>query len=187
MRHGNIPCKPRPGNIYCIIPILPMRHGNGTTDITGKLRKLFRSYLWGMETKLVLKLFQFYIKFRSYLWGMETNEWGLWRICSKNRIPILPMRHGNQDSLHLQPQLEPIPILPMRHGNTVGDDRVRPTHRAFRSYLWGMETKFFPKYFFLRKFHSDPTYEAWKHFSWSRFSTTSYSIPILPMRHGNDF
>ncbi len=104
--------------------------------------RVFRSYLWGMETQIKLEN-QVIIpdsdptyeawkpiagddrskledRFRSYLWGMETRL-GQLVLFSYSRIPILPMRHGNPlryRAMYFSPYL--IPILPMRHGNGDG-------------------------------------------------------------------
>ena len=71
MRHGNLV-----GMNECVtnfpIPILPMRHGNIRVNVGVVTARVFRSYLWGMETQR-----------RFWLWNL------------KLLIPILPMRHGN--------------------------------------------------------------------------------------------
>ena len=51
-----------------------------------------------------------------------------------------------------------------------------PKYRwAFRSYLWGMETKFIPLLKFNLQIYSDPTYEAWKQILWA-IITSNYKI-----------
>ena len=77
------------------------------------------------------------------------------------RIPILPMRHGNQLPQTLDISSTRIPILPMRHGNPDGGGVTNherpdsdPTYEA-----WKLAQE---NLFKLPRADSDPTYEAWK-------------------------
>ena len=162
-----------------------MRHGNTKTPSSPYKRALtFRSYLWGMETLLGLRITWWRSDIpilpmrhgNSYI----TKIW----FCSHSNIPILPMRHGNRILFASQVSSLQIPILPMRHGNLrLWALRLLPL-KPFRSYLWGMETqklvvgnenrKFIP---ILPMRHGNPLPQS--------LSYLGGSIPILPMRHGN--
>ena len=117
------------------------------------------------------------------------------------------MRHGNSRVLFL-----------FQHQNLHSDPTYEawkhwssflfppPNIAPFRSYLWGMETRFFgdvfchvPRIPILPMRHgnypcfsnssattdSDPTYEAWKLIVIGVCVVGFFLIPILPMRHGN--
>ena len=163
MRHGNSSCSKIVNSCCLKIPILPMRHGNMENFINSFTSKfLFRSYLWGMETRIMVSFpISFYV-FRSYLWGMETLQ--------KQRLLF---------------RYRSIPILPMRHGNCWIEIEPRILVVIFRSYLWGMETFFLVvgngKYF-----------KLFRSYLWGMETPIKlmrlrsvWEIPILPMRHGN--
>ena len=139
-----------------------MRHGNRREKFwIAFLISSFRSYLWGMETKIIYggeikgtgfdptyeawKL-GFYLLFwiacflfRSYLWGMETGVSFIVSTASAI-VSILPMRHGNKPFRIISIITATVSILPMRHGNDQAFGRQESLFCVFRSYLWGMET-----------------------------------------------
>ena len=142
-----------------------------------------RSYLRGMET-VIEKLLREFFKEISILPTRHGNLFALIFPLISAVISILPTRHGNQSVAAWRQREVVISILPTRHGNYDGPDFVGlyqshsdPTYeawkpystttkpwdrQAFRSYLWGMETKFLSARWSDNLPNSDPTYEAWK-------------------------
>ena len=117
-------------------------------------------------------------------WKLSRPRWAgkIWRW-----VPILPMRHGNISTEVLcktifkssDPTYEAwkfILILYVLLHKCSSD----PTYEAWKSCMIRFrELK--------QCYGSDPTYEAWKSIlSLSYYSLYSYSVPILPMRHGNN-
>ena len=93
------------------------------------------------------------------------------------------MRHGNVRHYPWESGVSKIPILPMRHGNNLYTFPISPIVE-FRSYLWGMETNLGNRGTVCQTNDSDPTYEAWKP-DRNSINHIRERIPILPMRHGN--
>ena len=138
MRHGNSSVNGW-SKIARRIPILPMRHGNYSIRLNIRSFSIFRSYLWGMETNVEFVGINRRAGFRSYLWGMETLMDNL-SYPSSVRIPILPMRHGNNEGCILM-DIRGIFRSYLWGMETSGAPQIEaPPKIGFRSYLWGMET-----------------------------------------------
>ncbi len=122
------------------IPILPMRHGNSFCSVCMVHYRIYSDPTYE-AWKLIIKpscspiiqnsdpTYEAWKRRRRLNWFLVFS-----------RIPILPMRHGNLNSLYEWEHYSFIPILPMRHGNCVKSKINREVDYGFRSYLWGMET-----------------------------------------------
>jgi len=52
---------------------VPMRNGNSHISNNQPANFLFLPYLWGMETRVFVPVYDFILWFLPYLWGMETS------------------------------------------------------------------------------------------------------------------
>ena len=159
-----------------------------------------------METAFYQILWCLAQEFRSYLWGMETI---VKFVVGESRllIPILPMRHGNDFNPRDSSIVAAIPILPMRHGNRPQHEKSHLSSRWFRSYLWGMEThknelspgiraEFRSYLWGMETTSICQTHihnRGFRSYLWGMETSVTHmrygtwkSIPILPMRHGNN-
>ena len=184
MRHGNSRLH-HPAQKIRFIPILPMRHGNGKMSIGKTQRKSIPilpmrhgNYIFRTNhTKIAPNsdptyeawkpLWTLYATprwhlFRSYLWGMETRHH---RPSNHARfhIPILPTRHGNLNV-----------TLFFTNGIRFHSDPTYEAWKLFRHITVPVGHSY-----------SDPTYEAWKQPNFRYKIFILLNIPILPTRHGN--
>ena len=160
-----------------------MRNGNNKKLPTEANKIEFLSYLWGMETSLVLLQENPDFEFLSYLWGMETSSvisattaavcsyptYEEWKLVSQlinqihyfHRVLILPMRNGN-NSNGLSAYISYL-FLSYLWGMETILSIIRISEKfRFLSYLWGMETIFLFLLVLPYILRSYPTYEEWK-------------------------
>mgnify|MGYP007135779307 CR=1 FL=1 len=173
-------------NALCpTVLIVPMRNWNtGIGRSVVQLVQTFWSYLWGIETKLILFHYCIIIRmFWSYLWGIETSSRAVRgdpRLC---RVLIVPMRNWNRDQyVNLCEPLPYVLIVPMRNWNRT-TRRSASRRWRFWSYLWGIETRLLTDEA-LGLFRFDRTYEELKPSRCSKCGRGN-RVLIVPMRNWN--
>jgi len=139
-----------------------MRNGNFSSISTFRSIESFLSYLWGMETDIILSGVIFLpsvlilpmrngntasVKFATFVSPGSYPTYEEWKpLLSAISSPfglvlILPMRNGNSKSYPSSVSTVFVLILPMRNGNVLLHNQSLYQYPLFLSYLWGMETK----------------------------------------------
>ena len=161
-----------------------MRNGNEENVKKYLEKKLFLSYLWGMETSFLICQFSKDFWFLSYLWGMETL------------LHLFDLRCSQHCSY---PTYEEWKLERWRYTYEAETLGSYPTYEEwklaksisksilffvrFLSYLWGMETLLISQTF-CQFDCSYPTYEEWKQ-QRKEQGLIAVLVLILPMRNGN--
>ena len=134
----------------------------------------FLSYLWGMETSILILFKICYKLFLSYLWGMETPIL-LFYFLSFYIVLILPMRNGNSwitSDLAIGGALSSYPTYEewkLNKQNVLMSLKKRsyPTYEEWKRFL------FF--FYLFPQICSYPTYEEWKLYVPEGFGTADCS------------
>ena len=121
----------------------------------------FRSYLWGIETKMLYNSRNRY-KVCSDLTYEGLKQIWLLRNISQKKVQILPMRDWNNKDNTFHATINASSDLTYE-GLKQGVLKMKKNQAfKFRSYLWGIETNMIAAEYFAKK-SSDLTYEGLKH------------------------